>query len=819
MRVFGAAVLCALWPVPAEAATGTEVAIFSATAGALLTGLIGAALAAYNYRRRLDILISETENAARRAETAEALVAGAPAGFCSWSVAGGAEIIGPSLAAVLGAKVGEIGGLPDVMARLATDDAARLEDAVGRLRNRGEEFRLTLASLDGERAFETTGKRAGGSGGEPLADMVWFHDVSERAREIRALSGSVASLIAKGEEFRRMLDLVDVPIWLRDPDLELVDCNGAFARAVDAASPAAAIEEKREIAGGPTGWGKELAARAKVTGAAETQSFHTVIDGQRRLLEITELPIAETGSIAGFAFDRTELEQAEDKMTRHVAAHGEVLEKLGTAIVIYGADTTLKFFNSTYAKLWSLDEEWLRTEPTQGEILEELRIHRRLPEQADFRAYKGAQSDLFTSLIEPLEELLHLPDERVLRMVVNPHPLGGLLYTYEDVTDRMTLERSYNTLIAVQQESLNHLLEAVAVFGGDGRLKLHNPAYQRMWRFETEMLKTEPRVTELVEAAKGLFKSGDDWEAFKEKVISRATDHSPRTGRFERTDGTILDYASVPLPDGAVLFSYLDVTDSIEVERALRERNEALETADRLKSEFIASVSYALRTPLTSIIGFTEILTNEYFGKLQPRQVEYTQGILESSRQLLGLIDDILDLAMIEAGRLALDLQPVDIHDMMTSVLGLAKQRSANQGIALELDCADDIGEMTADGRRLKQALFNLLSNSIRYTPADGTITLSAWRKDGDVFLEVTDTGVGIDEEDQARIFEKFEHGARSEGVSTGIGIGLALVKSFVELHGGDVKLRSKRGKGATVTCRLPAEARVDSLPDLASNA
>ena len=811
--------LGALWPVPAEAATGAEVAIFSATAGALLAGLIGAALAAYNTRRRLDILISETENATRRAAGAEALVAGTPAGFCSWSVAGGPEIIGPTLATVLGAKATEIGDLSDVMARLAGDDAARLEDAVGRLRNAGEEFRLTLASLDGERAFEATGKRAGGSGGEPLADMVWFHDVSERAREIRDLSGSVASLIAKGEEFRRLLDLVDVPIWLRDPDLELVDCNGAFARAVDAASPVAAIEERREIAGGPTGWGKELAARAKDSGAAETQSFHTVIDGQRRLLEITELPIAETGSIAGFALDRTELEQAEDKMTRHVAAHGEVLEKLGTAIVIYGADTTLNFFNSTYAKLWGLDEEWLRTEPTQGEILEELRIHRRLPEQADFRAYKAAQSDLFTSLIEPLEELLHLPDERVLRMVVNPHPLGGLFYTYEDVTDRMTLERSYNTLIAVQQESLNHLLEAVAVFGGDGRLKLHNPAYQRMWRFETEMLETEPRLTELVEAAKDLFNSGDDWEAFKAKVISRATDHSPRTGRFERTDGAILDYASVPLPDGAVLFSYLDVTDSIKVERALRERNEALETADRLKSEFISSVSYALRTPLTSIIGFTEILTNEYFGKLQPRQVEYTHGILESSRQLLGLIDDILDLAMIEAGQLALDLQPVDIHDMMTSVLGLAKQRSGNQRITIELDCADDIGEMVADGRRLKQALFNLLSNSIRYTPEDGTITLSARRKDGDVFLEVADTGVGIDEEDQARIFEKFEHGARSEGVSTGIGLGLALVKSFVELHGGDVELKSKPGKGATVICRLPAEPRVDSTPDLASNA
>ena len=418
-----------------------------------------------------------------------------------------------------------------------------------------------------------------------------------------------------------------------------------------------------------------------------------------------------------------------------------MLEKLGTAIVIFGPDTKLQFFNANFVNLWGLDEDWLRTEPTHGEILEELRAHRRLPEQVDFQAYKKERLELYTSLIEPSEELMHLPDERVLRTVVNPHPFGGLLFTFEDVTDRLTLERSYNTLIAVQRESLNNLHEAVAVFGDDGRLKLHNPAYERIWHFTPETMEGEPRVTEIVEGAKDLFRYDGDWPSFKEKVISRTIDHTPRTGRFERTDGTVLDYASVPLPDGAILFSYLDVTDSINIERALRERNEALETADRLKSEFVANMSYELRTPLNTIIGFTEILANQYFGTLNERQVDYTRGILESSQQLLHLIDDILDLAMIQAGRLALELQPVDIKAMMTSLLGLFEERAIKQGVALKLDCAKNIGEMVADGRRLKQALFNLISNSIRHTPEKGKITLSAKRDGENIILTVADTG------------------------------------------------------------------------------
>jgi signal transduction histidine kinase len=399
-------------------------------------------------------------------------------------------------------------------------------------------------------------------------------------------------------------------------------------------------------------------------------------------------------------------------------------------------------------------------------------------------------------LIEPLEELIYLPDERVLRSVVNPHPQGGLLYTTEDVTDRLTLERSYNTLIAVQRETLDNLHAAVAVFGGDGKLKLYNQAYARIWNFQSALLSVEPHVSDLVEYAKDLFRYSGDWATYRDYVVNRATDHVARSGVFLRSDGSVLDYTSVPLPDGAMMFSYLDVTNSYNVERALRERNEALETADRLKSEFITNVSYELRTPLNTIIGFTEILANQYFGAMNERQIEYTRGILESSRQLL---------ALIEAGRLSLDLKPAQIHDVLFSVSSLARDRARKQGIALSLDCAPNIGTVIADERRLRQALFNLVSNAIKYTGPQGQVVLRAYREGHEVVLAVADTGPGIRREDQSRVFEKFERGHSGGGRVPGLGIGLSLVKSFIELHGGRIELQSEPGKGTTVYCRLPA--------------
>jgi signal transduction histidine kinase len=291
----------------------------------------------------------------------------------------------------------------------------------------------------------------------------------------------------------------------------------------------------------------------------------------------------------------------------------------------------------------------------------------------------------------------------------------------------------------------------------------------------------------------------------KSRIITRVTGQVLENGQLERRDGSTLQVATVPLPDGNVLLSYLDVTDSTRVQRALRERNEALETAGRLKSEFIANVSYELRTPLNAIIGFAEILTNQYFGELNPRQLDYSRGILDSSHRLLALINDILDLATIEAGYMMLETEHIDIHSLMASVLALTRERARKQNINLEFDCPHDLGTLTADERRLKQALFNVISNAVKFTPAGGTIRLSAGRDNGEVTLVVADNGVGIPSEDQARVFEKFERG-NPQARQSGAGLGLSLVKSFIELHGGRVEIVSEANKGTTIALYLPAD-------------
>jgi signal transduction histidine kinase len=413
---------------------------------------------------------------------------------------------------------------------------------------------------------------------------------------------------------------------------------------------------------------------------------------------------------------------------------------------------------------------------------------------------------MFTSLIEPLQEMMHLPDGRTLSVSISPHPFGGLTFVYEDVTDRLALESSYNTLIEVQRETLDNSFEGIAVFGSDGRLKLHNPAYRTIWGLGEDDLAGEPHISEIVEKTREFYDDGSDWPALREAVIARITDGAPTAGPLDRRDGSVLQLATVPLPDGNVLLTCLDVTDTARVERALRERNEALETAGQLKSEFIANVSYELRTPLNGIIGFAEILANQYFGTLNQRQLDYSRGILDSSHRLLSLINDILDLATIEAGYLVLETGPVDIYEMLQAIMTLTRERARNQDLDLLLACPAAIGTIEADERRLKQALFNLISNAIKFTPSGGTIKVEARRDGGDLLLAVSDTGVGIPSADQARIFEKFERG-NAQLPQSGAGLGLSLVKSLIELHGGTVEIDSTPGSGATVTCRLPAVA------------
>ncbi|HYC24919.1 MAG TPA: HAMP domain-containing sensor histidine kinase, partial [Roseiarcus sp.] len=283
----------------------------------------------------------------------------------------------------------------------------------------------------------------------------------------------------------------------------------------------------------------------------------------------------------------------------------------------------------------------------------------------------------------------------------------------------------------------------------------------------------------------------------------------------ERSDDSVIDCAAMPLPDGATLLTFLDVTASVNVERTLTKLNKALLEAEQLRNDFIHHVSYELRSPLTNIIGFTQLLADGAVGELNERQIEYAGYISKSSAALLAIVNDILDLATIDAGALELRVEDVDVAEAMTAAAEGVQDRLTESSIELRIIATDGVGVMRADGRRVRQVLFNLLSNAIGFSEPGQTVTLAAMRRTDEIVFKVSDRGRGIPPDVLERVFKPFEThtvGSRHRGV----GLGLSIVRALVELHGGRVLIDSAPNEGTTVTCIFPSGGEAASITAVA---
>lgn len=742
----------------------------------------------------------------------EAFLDAVPGEYCGWA-ADGSVAYSEGFCRLLGLKT--ITGIHDIQNALSPGDAAALESLHTRLTEKGEIFTLTVHNVAKTKTLKLSGTRGRDTARELQFDVLWLEDITGEQTRRRELESRSTKMEDERDLLQAALDQLPAPLWMRNARTEITWCNRAYAQAVDA-SPATVIAEQRELplkiakkGGGEPG--RALAQQALDSAQPESAQGHIILRGSRRLMDIQEIPLPASRMTLGIARDISREEELETGQKRYASANNELLEQLGTAIGIFNAGQKLEFYNSAFGQLWHLEDVYLNTHPRLGDLMEKLREARRLPEQADFRKYKQGWLNMFTGLITPHDEMLYLPDGTALRMLVVPHPMGGLMMTFEDVTSRLELESSYNTLIAVQKETLDNLAEGVSVFGGDGRLKLWNPSFARLWGFNPEELEGEPHINRLAERMKARF-SAKGWDSAREAIMTQSLDRNIHEGQMTCADGSLIAYSTVPLPDGGVLVTHVDITDKMRVENALREKNAALEAAERLKLDFLANVSYQLRTPLNAIMGFAEILDNEYFGTLTGRQKEYTQGMREAGERLLSLINNILDLSTIEAGYMEFSRTDVSISAILQSIYELTAEWARKERLTIRLECPKNIGSIEADERRLKQVLLNLMRNAIAFTPEKGTIILTARRSSGHVEFSVSDTGPGIPKEDQARIFEPFarvQGGGQGRG---GAGLGLTLVKNIVEMHDGTVTLESAEGKGSTFTISLPLKL-ADAAP------
>ncbi|HEX2654570.1 MAG TPA: PAS-domain containing protein [Xanthobacteraceae bacterium] len=675
---------------------------------------------------------------------------------------------------------------------LSAEQAAVMEEAVELLRSNGEGFAMAATTLAG-RYVEIEGRAIGGRA------MLRIKDLSGTRQDLIDLTIRHEKLKHDIDALRSLIEALPSPIWARDAAGNLTYINPAYAFAVDGRSHADVVERRLELLDPRA---RESMKLSRLAGESYSARLPVIVAGDRRIFDVFDIP-THSGS-AGIGIDVSEVELLRDEIARKVEAHRRTLDQLPSAVAIFAADQRLAFYNAAYRVLWGLNTDFLDRSPTDSAVLDHLRAARKLPEQADFRSWKTQLLDAYRA-IEPQTHLWHLPDGRTLRVVTTPNPEGGVTYLFDNVTERLELERRHDALIRVQGETLDNLSEGVAVFSSDGRLRLSNPSFARMWKLSASMLTERPHIEATIAACQPLHSDDTFWQSLRGAVTGLER-REPMNCRLDRSDGSVIECATMPLPDGATLLTFQDISDSVNVERVLRERNDALETADHLKNDFIQHVSYELRSPLTNIIGFAQLLDDAALtGPLTDKQHEYLGYITTSSSALLAIINDILDLATIDAGAMMLDLRTIDIRSTMEAAAEGVRDRLTEQNLLLDIDAARNIGAFVADERRVRQILFKLLSNAISFSPPGETITLAAERRDDAVLFSVTDRGPGIPVEIQDRVFSRFEthtHGSRHRGT----GLGLSIVRSFVELHGGTVSLESVVGHGTTVTCVFPIE-------------
>ncbi|TAL01769.1 MAG: PAS domain-containing sensor histidine kinase [Rhodospirillaceae bacterium] len=683
----------------------------------------------------------------------------------------------------------------------------KLRTAIVALRSDGTGFQIALDHSITGRHLQARGLRAVDDDGNFMADVMWMGDVTEGVAAVDTLTEETGALRRERDLLRAAMDGLTEPVWLRDDDLSLIYCNAAYVRAVDGRDAGDVVARGRELA--PRVSVREaraLAAAARASAETRRAPFHMVIDGSRRLMEVTEAavsvpevtataidreaaPLFSDGSgrlTAGLAYDITRQEELEVRLKREAAAHADVLERLGTAIAVFGPDTRLAFFNTAFSRLWSLDPVWLRDSPSYTTVLDALRADRRLPEVADFPAYKEKELMRFNSLIEPLEDVLHLPDGGTLRRVVAPHPMGGLLTTYEDVTDKLALERSYNTLIAVQRETIDNLQEAVAVFGADGRLRLANPAFASLWDLSIAALRESPSMAEVIEAFRHFFEDPNIWARHRGVMLTALDadrERATQQGRVIRSDGSVLEFVSVPLPDGGVLFCYNDVSAPERIAQTLRGKAEALSIMEKLRTAFISHAADELQGPLGAIARSA--------GKVAARAEPGLRGtaaeILAAAEDIKALLADINDIAALEAGQQTLRLDTVDMAAIVTRVTAMTREAVRHRNVVLNVACPANIGWIVGDPQRLKQTLFYLVTTAVT-AAGEGDVFLSLDRSGGD--------GGQIDITLRYVAAAALDHGAGA--------LELHFARRMAELHGGNVEVETS-GPDALVVCRLPA--------------
>ena len=705
-------------------------------------------------------------------------------------------------------------GVPQFLSELDTGErglpTAKLEElteAVRRTQKTAAPFRMVLTPRGSSRSLALRGHLADPQISPGGAALVWVFDFSDSETELTRLRDEASR--ARGD-FTALVSLIEaapMPMWFRRPDGELQLVNSAYVAAVGGDSAQGVVASGTELIENVDGLTPAQVARAASDKGAPIQRIvSTTINGQRRAMRVSDLPLGEDG-VAGYAVDIEDLEEMSRSFRAFREAQRGLLDQLSAGVAQFDAKKRLTFANQPFQRLFKLPASTLQDLPAFERLLDAARDAGRVPEARDFPAWRREKAAWFASG-EASEEAWTLADGTHLRIVAQPVPDGGLMLIAEDRTEQLRLSAVRDTLLRTRTATFDSLFESIAVFAPDGRLQIWNRRFAADWGLDSDFLDTHPHMQDLLKKIAPHLQRPVEAETVGGVVRSATLDRMQKGGRIALADGRMLEFAGVPLPDGNGLLAVLDITDSQKAEAALRESNAALIEADTIKTRFLAKMSYELRTPLTSIGGFAELLEAGVGGDLSESGRDYVGAILTSVEQLGDHIDSLLDLSQSEAGLLPLKKEEIDPMPFVRSVVEERASRLQKAGLELDLQASGLLRPISGDRKRLARALGHLVDNAIAASKRGERIRVQLGRRKsgGEEWLQilVQDQGAGMDSRSVALALDGMKASADGKSVERSQGLGLPLARQLVEAHGGALRLVSEPGKGTSALVELP---------------
>lgn len=703
----------------------------------------------------------------------------------------------------------------DIVDNLQSDSSDAFTIYLTKLLKNNEEFSF-IAQTKNNRNVELQGAKRSISKIE--STVLWCRDVTEISKEFEKIKTIADDASSSSDRVTEILNTLPIPVWRRNQDLRIVYCNKFYANMLGKTVENVVAGNIPLVPGSLFGQGHSLAENAKKCNKSQSVVQHIIVGGTRKQFSIHEC--VKSDGLIGYALDVTSSEKLASQLDKLITSNCEVLNGISSAIAIYDSNMKLAFFNNSFQYMMKLENGWLHSKPTFSEILDELRSNRRLPEVADFQAFKKEQLALFTSVVEPVQNMLHLPNGKSLRQMIAPYTAGGLVFIYEDVTNSLLLQQKNNTLLAVQKETIDHLYEGVIVCGSDNRIKIMNKSLADIWGLDLEHLDVkEMHLSDLLNNIKEQLDFDGEWTKFREYAISNLTDRIPKTGRLTKKNGHIILFSYVPLPDGAHMHSMVDITDTCTVENAILEKNQALHAAHKLEMEFITGVSTEIKSPLSVLVEASDLLLHEYYGQLNSKQRNFCKYIFDAANQLHQLINNTIDMVAVDKSPAKLIFDNFSITEAIDEVLLNLHNRMQEKNIEIIKSYDEDMPDFYGNKVRMKQVLFNIVLNAIQYSPDGGIIEIIVRSNDDEMKILVKDTGFrhGGQKSGKRRIFTRISKDEIMRPVASEQNISMPLVRSLVAKHGGRIKIVSDV-KGTSVLCIFPKRSKEENKSDNVEN-